>query len=366
MKFQAGAILAIATLAVTGQSAMAGNSAAVTVFEAPAQTDTRVSLPVTRQAVGEFEIASGGIVNNTVTLDGASFGVEQFALNSQGNPLFYVRFTSGALNGRWYNIAAHDSTSLTLNKENAGDAADLAAASDGDTLVIYPHWTIDTIFPDGLAGLSFTASANPFNPGFRVLLPRDSDGTGTDVPALTTLIYLGTSNAWVTTAAQSADDFVVAPQGTMILRNTNDVDTGEADDPGTLVDESTGSLSFYAIGGAADIQVIESVPIVNAQNDTVLGANNIFPVTLASSGLDAVIDNSPSPFTPTDRLILAPEPVAGGGFDPASTQVFIRLGGLFVTTAGAPAGDVELKSGQVLIIRKDAGTPGTSVEWIVP
>jgi len=368
MKSKASAMIAVAALALGGQSAQAQSSVAITAVDVPAQTDTRVSVPVTRQAVGSFEIAAGGISGNTIVLDGASFANDQFPLNSQGNPLFYARFTSGALEGRWFNIAGHDATSVDLNTENTGDPADLSAAQDGDTLTIYPHWTIESIFPEGLSDFAFSDSPSPFNPGFQVLLPRDSDGTGTNVPALTSLIHLDGSppfDGWLTVGGTAAGDFVVAPQGTLTLRNTNPINTGVANDPGTLVDESTGALTFFALGGSTDFRVIEQVPVEGVANDSVLGTGSVEPVTVAESGLGSVIENSSSPFAPGDQVILFPESASGDGFNLPGATTLIKLNGNFVTLGNVPADDLELSPGEAILIRKAAGTPGSSADWDV-
>lgn len=347
----------LAATALGGSPVLAESSVAITSVQVPAQTDTRVSLPVTRQAVGSFEIAANGITGNTVTLDGAGFAGGDFPANSQGSPLFYARFTSGELEGRWFNIVGQSGDALDLNIEDTASPADLSAAGEGDTLAIYPHWTVDTIFPAGLEGLSFTASPSPFNQQFRVLIPRDSDGVGTDTPVSTILFYV--SGSWFNTFGAPAGSTVVAPQGTLTLRNTNPVSTGNPDDPGTLVDESSGDLTFIAAGGRESMRVVERIPVESAQNDTVVGVNNIETVTLGESGLGAVIDNSPNPFNRTDLLVVAPSPDAGAGFDVPASDVFFRFGGAFFNTGGVSADDFELKPGQVVIIRKEAGTPGS-------
>jgi len=373
MKSKASAMIAVAALALGGQSAQAQSSVAITAVDVPAQTDTRVSVPVTRQAVGSFEIATGGISSNTIVLDGASFANDQFPLNSQGNPLFYARFTSGALEGRWFNIAGHDATSVDLNTENTGDPADLSAAQDGDTLTIYPHWTMQSLLPDGLLGLSFTSSPSPFSPEFRVLLPRDSDGVGTNVPALTSLFYLGEpQNGWFSQGGTPSDDLVIAPQGTLILRNTNAVPaavSGDASSPAaesgiSLADAAGSELTFLAAGGRPAVELVEQIAVEDVQNDTVVGVNNIETVTLAESGLASAIDNSPSPFSRTDLLFLAPTAQAGAGFDPPATESFFRLNGDFFTFGGDPANDAEIAPGQVVIIRKDAGTAGSTDDLV--
>ena len=112
------AIGAAGLLAVAASIAPAQQGTGVTAINLPAGSDTYVSVPFTENAVGEFAIATGGINGNTLTLAGASFGPDQFGANSNGEPLYYVRFTSGALAGKWYNIASHQTNTVSLNRDS--------------------------------------------------------------------------------------------------------------------------------------------------------------------------------------------------------------------------------------------------------
>jgi len=362
-------MLAVAALWLAGQSAVAQTaSVAVTAVDVPAQTDTAVAVPQVNQVVGEFDVTSA--TADTVTIGGAGFATGQFPLNSQGNPLYYVRFLAGPLAGQWFNVDAQNGETLTLSLEDTGDApaVDLSTIPFDDfsgDLLILRHWTVAELFPDSLEGATFAASPNPFQITFSIFLPRDSDGPGTNVATPTRLFYNGQSGQWQTTAGVPADDFVVLPQGAMTLRNDLPISTGEADEPGTLVDESTGSLVFYGQGAFLDVPTIENVPIAGVENDVVLGAGNLFPVTLAASGLDDVIAASPNPFQITDSVFLAPLSNAGDGFNLASADRFIRVNDAFLTTAGSPADDVVIEPGQVITIRNDAGTPDTTEPWTV-
>ena len=107
---------AVATAALAaGLPAVAG-AQGVGAFsvDVPAQADTRVSVPFANEPFGEFEVQSAS--GNTATLAGASFP-NAFPLNSQGNASYYVRFTTGDLAGRWFNIVGQDADSVSLNIE---------------------------------------------------------------------------------------------------------------------------------------------------------------------------------------------------------------------------------------------------------
>jgi len=147
MRNTASAILAIAVLALAGQSASAqGNSVGVNAVHVPAGSDTYVSVPFTDELADELTVDS---VSGTMQLNLTTGGLtaDEFA------DLYYVRFTSGALNGRWFTITANGANTLTVD-------GDVSAAANGDELSVFKHWTISSLFPDGLAGVSFRSAAN--------------------------------------------------------------------------------------------------------------------------------------------------------------------------------------------------------------
>lgn len=349
---------AVATAALAaGLPAVAG-AQGVGVFsvDVPAQADTRVAVPFANEPFGEFEVQSAS--GNTATLVGADF-TGAFPLNSQGNASYYVRFTTGDLAGRWFNIVGQGTDSVSLNVENTGVPADLSSVDPGDELVVIQHLTVEQVFPDNLEGLSFTPG-NAFFPeqSFQVILPRESDGPGTNVPALTTAVFL--NGEWKS-AGQTADDFVIAPQATLILRNPNPISTGNPDDPQTILDESSGDLLFFA--GGQDLTVVsrEGIAIESNLSDTVLGLGNTFPTTLGESNLDQVIDPA-NVFFPeqSDQVLLFDEPTSGAGFNlPSSrTAVFNGTTNQFEIN-GEDASDEPIQAGDVVIIRKAGGTAGT-------
>ncbi|MFW5682978.1 MAG: hypothetical protein ACOC1G_08235, partial [Phycisphaeraceae bacterium] len=124
---------AVATAALAAGIPAVAGAQGVGAFsvDVPAQADTRVSVPFANQPFGEFEVQS--VSGNTATLAGADFA-DAFPANSQGNASYYVRFTTGALAGRWFNIVGQDSDSVSLNIEDTGNPADLSSVDPGDEL----------------------------------------------------------------------------------------------------------------------------------------------------------------------------------------------------------------------------------------
>jgi len=363
MKANTVAVGAAGLTALAASAAHAQPSAGVSSLAVPAQTDTRVAVPFSQQAVGEFSVAANGISASTVTLAGADFSDGRFTTNSQGSPLFYVRFTSGDLEGRWFNIDQQDGDTLTLSVEDTGDSAAsaLGDASEGDTLEVIPHWTIAELFPDGQEGFSFLESGNPFNPQFEILLPANG-GAGVNRPTTSSLLY--TDGDWVFRAGGNADDVVVEPQRTLILRNNGSLDTGEANNPATLGDESTGSLRFVPGGRVPDFEVIEQIPVRSQESDVIFSADNATATTLGQLNLQQIMTQSSNPFQPTDQLLVFPDPEPQNGLNVSAATTVLNIGGTLTTRLGENAEDIQVRPGEVFILRKAAGTPG-DIDWNV-
>ena len=75
-----------------------------------------------------------------------NWGSNQFvyAKGVQSN-YYYLKFISGALEGAWYNIKANDSYSIEIEI----DDSEIAMISVGDSFQIIPHWSLNTLLPDG-------------------------------------------------------------------------------------------------------------------------------------------------------------------------------------------------------------------------
>lgn len=358
MTSKVSAILAVAVLALSVEAATAQPRVAMVPIDLPAQADVRVAVPTLNEVVGNFAVSSVNDAADTITLDSAGFSSGQFPMTN-GVPLYYVRFTSGALAGRWYDITSQDGSNpdkLVLAVENTGNSPDLNSASVGDNVRVIKHWTMSDLFPDGDEGLSFQGSPNSFNIKFSVFIPRDSDAEGINQAVQTRVFYNSSAKQWQFTDTSNADEVVIYPQGTLLIRNEGDANTTAPQTAGTVVDETTDNVTLFARGLVQAGPVVELIPASSSLNDVILGAANVFPVKLADSGLDGVVAVSPNSFTITDSLFLSQLPVPeNAGFNLASPSRFIFDGSEFVTLANEPAGDEEIKPGQVLILREQAG-----------
>ncbi len=116
-------------------------------IDCPADSDTYIGIPATRTP--EFSGVVEGI--QTANFKIVAKGEPQWTTNkfvysagSQPNH-YYLKFTSGALEGAWYDINSNDAYSLSIDI----GPAEFAKISEGDSFQIIPHWTMCTLFPDG-------------------------------------------------------------------------------------------------------------------------------------------------------------------------------------------------------------------------
>jgi uncharacterized protein (TIGR02597 family) len=135
----------------------------------------------------------------------------------------YLHFTSGTRDGRWYDITANTTTSVTIDLN--GD--DLTGVVIGDSVTITEYWTLDTLFPPAQATTGWTedpqnagtfiqnghaivasTGALPFQRRTLLLFP-DISGEGTNRASI--LSYYITANQWY--AIGNAED----DQGSNIL-----------------------------------------------------------------------------------------------------------------------------------------------------
>lgn len=183
--------------------------------DCPADSDTYIGIPTTRTP--EFSGVVEGI--QTANFKIVAKGEPQWAANkfvysagSQPNH-YYLKFTSGELEGAWFDIKSNDAYSLEIEI----GSAELAKVAAGDSFQIIPHWTMSTLFPDGggflkatkiaaTAGASILYKNTAFENG--VVYP-----TGANNAALSSFYYRerGTNIGWRNGNNKDASDEVVEP-----------------------------------------------------------------------------------------------------------------------------------------------------------
>jgi uncharacterized protein (TIGR02597 family) len=179
----------------------------------PGNSDSYVSIPFLRPNAGFALVASvaGNVITATQQYSNP-WPVNQFlySAGTQSNT-YYVRFVSGAAEGRTCTITANDTNSLTINATS--DA--LAAIKPGDPLVIEPYWTLNSIFPNG-AGVNVSPSQGSRNT--EILIP---DFTTSGINLSSTKSYYFNSGVWKQFGLGSVDhgDDIVQLNAPFIIRH---------------------------------------------------------------------------------------------------------------------------------------------------
>ena len=240
-------------------------------IECPANADTRFSIPTTRAP--EFT----GVVESVQSAPAkiAAKGEPNWATNkfvyaegSQSNH-YYLKFTSGELEGAWYDITSNDAYSVTIN---IGEA-ELEKVAVGNTFQIIPHWTPATLFPDG-ASFTKCNSKAPDNVSYIYKYTGYENGeiiypTGKNNSPMMRYFYstYNNRNSWMSSLTTIANDDIIEPNAVLFVRQPTDVSTTinlSGDIPmckTSLVisnlSEDSDTDNYISIPSATDIEISE-------------------------------------------------------------------------------------------------------------
>ncbi|MGZ5545753.1 MAG: TIGR02597 family protein, partial [Limisphaerales bacterium] len=248
-------------------------------------SDSYVSVPFLRPAAATALVNS--ISSNVVTVTQqypATWTANQFVYSAgtQSNT-YYLRFTSGGSEGRTFSITANTPNSVTLNL----NGSPLTGVAVGDSFVIEPYWTLNSIFPNG-AGVNVSPTLG--NRNTEILIP-DFVTAGINLSAAR--IYFFHAGIWKQTGQSSTDhgDDILQLNAPLIVRHNVATNT-------TLVCVGSVPLHHWNIplrtpdGSAGDKQ------------DSYFGIARPIPVSLDDSGLisSGAFAASPLPGSRTDEL----------------------------------------------------------------
>jgi len=113
-----------------------------------ANSDTIIGVPLRKTGSRVSSLSTAPSING----DRASLTLTHDNLYSSGLPSHYLKFTSGAKSGFWYHITGCTASSITVDLN--GDSLD--GVVGGESLLIAPYWTLDTLFPPSGATTSWT------------------------------------------------------------------------------------------------------------------------------------------------------------------------------------------------------------------
>jgi uncharacterized protein (TIGR02597 family) len=327
------AILLAAGFSANAQTTATTDPVGFVSYTVNANSDQKVGVPM--QQASAFQGTAATVSGTTVSAAGIT--------SLSGANLLLV--TSGTAQGKWEQIVSSAAGTVTL-------AASIPNFSNGNSFVIKPFWTLNTLFPNGG---SLPKSQDPEAPVAYILVNNPA-AVGINLPSAGTCFYYdGTGDllpaGWYADGSfESADNFVLSPETFITIRNGTS----------SAVNVSfVGSVPVDGLG--LDVTSTSSGP----QDNLIY---NQFPsdVTLANSDLvsSGVFSPSPDPEAPTDLLLVYSLNSSGQNPPTSASYIYVAAGGPLAAgwyTDGSfeSANNVVLPAGGSYIIRKAAGANQT-------
>lgn len=124
--------------------------------ECPANSDTHISIPVTRSPIFEGKVAS--VSGSSLIFEGESALKADELVYEQGvQPNhYYAIFKDGPYEGAWFDVVSNTASSVVLECAESALTSELV----GSSVQIIPHWTLNTLMPNG-AGTHTAKNAMP-------------------------------------------------------------------------------------------------------------------------------------------------------------------------------------------------------------
>ncbi len=317
----------------------------------PASGDTTIGQPLHRPPV--FSGVSTGISGDTVNVGSGSFTASQFVYASPAQPnVHYILVKNGPLVGRYFEIESNTTDSLTV-VAGATTLQDQGFTSTTEFTVI-PYWTLNTLFPSG-QGVG-TTTADIFDPVAFVQFKNLS--IGQDRAASSTYFYYsGTEEAgtgWYNNddlGAGLQNDLIIDPSFVATVRNLQSTPTE------------------VVVSGVVPSVTIKT-PIITGSdiNDNYVSTQLPVDISLAESGLSAVVTPATDIFSPVDVVFVYNDEASG--YDKASSRTFFYYSGTEEAGtgwydnddlgAGLQDASKVLKAGRAYVARLAGGNPGTA------
>lgn len=239
--------------AMASGQAYASDAYAYVHTTVPPSSDVLVSVPVNNALEVELTTVSrsGSVltVANTPAFAAGDYNAGTFAK-------YYVRFIDGPAAGLWASITVNSETTLTLDDATV---AALATSGGGDTIRVYKHHTVGSIFPAALLNESFVD-------GTQLLFYSTADsqnkapGSG-GIVNYTTFFDLG----WGANA-----DRPIKPEEAFVIRN------------------NAGSALTYVVTGVAPDHAVAHLVKPSVAKDTPLGTGYPVGITVTETGLGGI------------------------------------------------------------------------------
>lgn len=247
--------------------------------DCPANSDTRLSIPLERQSVfiGPITEPTGSLIT---TQGNPGWTADEFKFNaSTQTDTFYVLFLSGAKAGRNFTITSNTQNTLTVDLD--GDT--LSDVNEGDRIKLLPYWNLDKAFPNG-DGAATSQSA--FNIETEVLFLNNSS-PGINFGVQSSFFFL--NSAWNQIGGAGNGNQLLLPHEHVIIRN-----------------KDTATSPVFVGVVPSDIQTAPlRVPQGSGYQDNHISLNRPVPVKLRDSDLvSSGAFKSSTPFFLGDQLLV--------------------------------------------------------------
>ena len=320
-------------------------------LDVPAGADTTVGQPLHRPT--EFAAASTGISGNTISVTAGALTAAQFEYAAPTQPkTYYVLVTGGSLAGKVYEIDSNTANDLTI-VAGATSLQDQGFTT-GTTFAVVPYWTLNTLFPGG-AGVGVTVD-DIFSPVAYVQFK--SLAVGQDRAAYKTFFYYGGTEeagpGWYDNddlGSGLQNDNIIDPYMMATVRNPQAV-----------------ANQVVITGEVPSVGIKSPLITGTAINDNYLTTQLPVDLTLAQSGLSAVLTPATDIFSPVDVVFIYNDNAVG--FDKAAYRTFFYYNGTEEQGtgwydnddlgAGLQDGAAVLKAGRAFVIRRAGGVDGTT------
>jgi uncharacterized protein (TIGR02597 family) len=179
--------------------------------------------------------------------------------------LHYIRFTSGAANGKYFTITTSTTSGIII--DDIGD--DLSGVLPTDTYSVFRYWTLASLFPPG-EQTALVESISAFQLRSTIRMP-DTEGEGINRAPNATYYLLSTG--WFRFGQSgSANDTILYPDTFIIIRQ-----------------HSTAGARDLIVSGAVPISkhVINLHSLSSKNNDNLIALNRPLPMKLSEIGFNA-------------------------------------------------------------------------------
>ena len=318
-------------------------------------SDTIVSVPLMRPPECVGTISGSATLSGDFATVTASGTVSPVWAPNQFASYYYIKFSSGALNGKVFTIAANDAKTVTFNTE--GDT--VGGVVDGDQFSVIKYWTIGDLFPPGVQ-TTFAQSTSRLMPLSSLGIPNTS-GTGTGGAGINLSVsrwYLivgsGTNGKWQDTSAGDASNQILYPDTFFIVRHN------PANFPGKAVADTT-----YAFLGQVNGDRVVTPLLTQAARlqDNFVVLQRPVGVQLSDTGLSGTTGfaQSASRLMPVDTLLVYENNTPG--INKSAPYTFCMVNGNWTSLSGSASNNFVIQPGMGFIIRKGAVTGGVTSFW---